>query len=163
PGQTKSLLRYVVAGRAETTATAGQQVAAVKAGATALTTTPDLAGISPALGCTIANFAPLFDPATCARNPAPAITPEQPPNLPTTTSGYDVFNKSTTQLEADMRSGLTTSQEITRAYLDRIAAYDSGPFGFHAFITVSDTAMAQAKAADERRAAGDTSELLGIP
>ena len=62
-----------------------------------------------------------------------------------------------------MKSGLTTSQAITRAYLDRIAAYDSGPFGFHAFITVSDTAMAQAKAADDRRAAGDTSELLGIP
>ena len=62
-----------------------------------------------------------------------------------------------------MKSGLTTSQEITRAYLDRIAAYDSGPFGFHAFITVADDAMAQAKAADDARAAGNTSELLGIP
>ncbi len=62
-----------------------------------------------------------------------------------------------------MKSGLTTSQKITRAYLDRIAAYDRGPFGFHAFITVADDAMAQAKAADDARAAGDTSELLGIP
>ena len=33
PGQTKSLLRYVVAGRAETAATAGAQVTAVKTGA----------------------------------------------------------------------------------------------------------------------------------
>ena len=39
---------------------------------------------------------------------------------------------------ADMQSGLTTSQAITRAYLDRIAAYDSGPFGFHSFITVAE-------------------------
>ena len=62
-----------------------------------------------------------------------------------------------------MKSGLTTSQAITRAYLDRIAAYDKGPFGFHSFITVADDAMAQAKAADDARAAGNTSELLGIP
>lgn len=109
------------------------------------------------------NWAPLFDAATCAANPAPAITPEQPAKLPVTTSGYDVFDKSVTQLEADMKSGLTTSQAITRAYLDRIEAYDKGPFGFHAFITVADDAMAQAKAADDARKAGNTSELLGIP
>ncbi|MDA0162108.1 amidase [Solirubrobacter ginsenosidimutans] len=163
PGQTKSLLRYVVAGRAEAAATAGQQVAAVKTGATTLASAPDIAGIPAGVGCTVANWAPLYDAATCAASPAPAVTPEQPTKLPVTTSGYDVFNKSITQLAADMKSGLTTSQAITRAYLDRIAAYDSGPFGFHAFITVSDTAMAQAKAADDRRAAGDTSELLGIP
>ena len=163
PGQTRSLLRYVVAGRAEAAATAGQQVAAVKTGATTLASAPDIAGIPAGVGCTVANWAPLYDAATCAASPAPAVTPEQPTKLPVTTSGYDVFNKSITQLAADMKSGLTTSQAITRAYLDRIAAYDSGPFGFHAFITVSDTAMAQAKAADDRRAAGDTSELLGIP
>jgi amidase len=163
PGQTKSLLRYVVAGRAETAATAGQQVAAVKSGASALAAAPDVAGIPAALGCTVANWAPLFDAATCAANPAPAVEPAPATKLPVTTSGYDVFDKSLTQLAADMKSGLTTSQEITRAYLDRIEAFDRGPFGFHAFITVADDAMAQARAADERRAAGDTSELLGIP
>ena len=62
-----------------------------------------------------------------------------------------------------MESGLTTSQAITRAYLDRIAAYDKGPFGFHAFITVADDAMAQAKAADDARAAGDTSAAARHP
>ena len=111
----------------------------------------------------MANWAPLFDAATCAASPAPQVTPEQPTKLAVTTSGYDVFDKSVTQLEADMKSGLTTSQAITRAYLDRIEAYDKGPFGFHAFITVADDAMAQAKAADDKRAAGNTSELLGIP
>jgi amidase len=163
PGQTRSLLRYVVAGRAEAAATAGQQVTAVKTGAGTLAAAPDVAGIPAALGCTVVNWAPLFDAATCAASPAPAITPETPAKLPVTTSGYDVFDKSVTQLAADMKSGLTTSQAITRAYLDRIEAYDKGPFGFHAFITVADDAMAQAKAADAARAAGNTSDLLGIP
>ena len=52
---------------------------------------------------------------------------------------------------------------ITRAYLDRIDAYDKGPFGFHSFITVAKDAMAQAAAADAKRAAGDKGDLLGIP
>ena len=50
-----------------------------------------------------------------------------------------------------------------RAYLDRIAAYDGGPLGMHSVITVAPDAMAQAKAADDARAAGDTRPLLGIP
>ena len=118
--------------------------------------------MTPSLGCTVTNFA-LFDAATCAASPAPPIPAETATKLPTTTSGYDVVDKSITQMAADMRSGLTTSQAITRAYLDRIAAYDAGPFGFHAFITVAGDAMAQAKAADDARAAGNTSDLLGIP
>nr|WP_237448192.1 amidase [Nocardioides flavescens] len=50
-----------------------------------------------------------------------------------------------------------------RAYLDRIAAYDRGPGGLNSVITVAPDAMAQAKAADAARAAGDTRPLLGIP
>ena len=76
---------------------------------------------------------------------------------------YDVVEKTIVQLRADMESGVTTSQEITRAYLDRIAAYDKGQFGFHAYQIVAPDAMAQAKAADAARAAGDTRPLLGIP
>jgi len=163
PGETKSLLRYVVAGRAETAATAGQQSTAVRGAASTLAQEPDLSGISPSVGCTVVNWTGLYDAATCAASPAPPVPAEVKPTPPTTTAGYDVVGKSLTQLQADMASGVTTSQEITRAYLDRIAAYDGGPFGFHAFITVASDAMAQAKAADERRAAGDTSELLGIP
>jgi amidase len=116
-----------------------------------------------ALGCTVQNWTALYDAATCAASPAPPVTPSPEPKLATTTVGYDVFDKSITQLEADMKAGVTTSQQITKAYLDRIAAYDAGPFGFHSFITVASDAMAQAKAADDKRAAGNTSELLGIP
>ena len=62
-----------------------------------------------------------------------------------------------------MASGDDDAQQIMRAYLDRIAAYDSGPLGLHSVITVAPDAMAQAKAADDARAAGDTRPLLGIP
>ncbi len=160
PGQTRSLLRYVVAGRAETTATAGQQIAAVRTQAAALAQAPDLSGIGTTQECTVSNWD--FG-AACAGVGAPSVPQEAEPTLPTTTSGYDVVDKSITQLETDMESGLTTSQAITRAYLDRIDAYDTGPFGFHAFITVAEDAMAQAKAADDARAAGTRGDLLGVP
>jgi amidase len=163
PGETKSLLRYVVAGRSETAATAGAQSTAVRAAASTLAGAPDLTGLAAGVGCTVVNWAPLYDAATCAASPAPPIPAPIEPKLPTTTSGYDVVGKSITQMAADMASGLTTSEAITRAYLDRIAAYDAGPFGFHSYITVASDAIAQAKAADAARAAGTTTELLGIP
>ena len=62
-----------------------------------------------------------------------------------TTSGYDVVEKTIGQMRADMESGLTTSQAITRAYLDRIKVYDQGQFGFNAYEIVADDAMAQAR------------------
>ena len=62
-----------------------------------------------------------------------------------------------------MQSGEATSAQIMKAYLDRIAAYDKGPLGFHSFISVNPNAMAEARRADELRAAGDTAPLLGIP
>jgi amidase len=80
-----------------------------------------------------------------------------------TSSPYDVVGKTIDEERADMVSGTTTSQQITRAYLDRIAAYDQGQFGFNSFEYVAKDAMAQAKAADDARAAGKSGALLGIP
>jgi amidase len=160
PGQTRSLLHFVVAGRAETAATAGTQIAAVGTTAAALVTAPDMTGVDPTLACTIINF-PLA--SSCASTPAPSVPDELEETYPTTTSSYDVVDKSITRMEQDMQSGVTTSQQITQAYLDRIAAYDQGPLGFHAFITVASDAIAQAKAADAARAAGRKGDLLGIP
>ena len=68
---------------------------------------------------------------------------------------YDVVEKTIGQMRADMESGLTTSKEITRAYLDRIEVYDKGQFGFNAYEIVAGDAMEQAKAADAARAAGN--------
>jgi amidase len=167
PGQTLSLLHFVVAGTRETAGTAGQQISAVRTTATNLAAAPNLDDLSAGARCTVINWnvstVAGFDPAACATAAAPEIQPPTPVSTPVTTSPYDVVDKSVTQLLADMASGRTTSQEITRAYLDRIAAYDTGAFGFHAYITVADDAMAQAKAADEARAAGSKGALLGVP
>ena len=62
-----------------------------------------------------------------------------------------------------MESGVTTSSEITEAYLDRIEFYDKGQFGFNAFEIVAADAMEQAKTADHERSRGATGPLLGIP
>lgn len=80
-----------------------------------------------------------------------------------TSSPYDVVNKSIAEMQQDMINGKTTSVQITLAYLDRIKAYDEGQLGFHAFLHVSETALAQAKAADDARAQGAKGDLLGIP
>jgi amidase len=62
-----------------------------------------------------------------------------------------------------MESGVTTSVEITQAYLDRIRAYDQGQFGFNAFEVVAQNALEQARAADNARIPGEAAPLLGIP
>ncbi|WP_239004736.1 amidase family protein [Paenibacillus tepidiphilus] len=80
-----------------------------------------------------------------------------------TSSAYDVTNKSIAEMQRDLRNGTTTSVEITQAYLDRIKAYDEGQLGFHAFLHVSETALDQARAADNARMNGATGDLLGIP
>ena len=88
---------------------------------------------------------PHRSPSTTARRSARSRSRPRP----TTSSA-----RRSTQLQADMASGKTTSQEITRAYLDRINAYDTGQFGLHAFIKVADDAMAQATRPTDERARG---------
>ena len=56
------------------------------------------------------------------------------------------------ELADALAAGETTSVELTRAHLDRIAAVDGA---VHAFLHVdAEGALAQAAASDERRAAG---------
>ncbi len=60
-----------------------------------------------------------------------------------------------------LRSGQITAVELTQAYLDRIAVCD-GPI--KAYLHVApELALAQAAAADRRRAAGEDHPLLGMP
>jgi amidase len=179
PGQTRSVVHFVVTGLSEKTESpaktgvpvAGSQKAAVETQAGELAATPDLSGLTNGQLCSIANwteasikaFKPTYSAAECSKAPvnAPAPVVEQPE--PTTNSPYDVVGKSITEELAAMKSGETTAAQIMKAYLDRIAAYDEGPLGFHAFISVNPNAMAEARRADELRAAGDTAPLLGIP
>ena len=173
PGESRSLLRFVVTGISETRAlttgapipAAGTQIAQVKNDASTLATTPVVSDLSASEICSVTNWstAALSGSVNCS-----LVTPLDPDvarqvMAPTTSSPYDVVGKTIEQMQADMESGKTTSQEITRAYLDRIAAYDTGQFGFHSYIYIADDAMEQAKAADEARAKGRKSAMLGIP
>jgi len=74
----------------------------------------------------------------------------------------DPTRLSAADLAAALRNGDLSSVEATQAHLDRIAAVDTA---VHAFLQVdSRGALAQARAADERRArGGDVPALLGVP
>ncbi|MBB5789107.1 amidase [Jiangella mangrovi] len=159
PRETRSLARFVTVGATG----AGSQTAAA-AQLTALAATPDLSGLTTLERCTLQNWdASALGVARCPSAPVLA-TPSAGPQVPAyTTSSYDVVNTSIDQMLRDLDAGVTTSAEITRAYLDRIAVYDGGPLGYHAFIHVAEDAMQQARAADRARARGATGELLGIP
>lgn len=158
--QSRSLLHFVVLGGRVNATTSAATLARVEATAAQLAATPDVAGLTAAQACSIANF-DLACPGGAARR---VSQPPPAPSLPTTTSSrFDVRDKTIDQLQAAMESGLTTSQEITQAYLDRIAAYDRGPFGFHSYEIVASDALAQAAAADAARRAGRHGRLLGIP
>lgn len=74
----------------------------------------------------------------------------------------EVLTRSAADLADDLASGATTSVALTQASLDRIAAVDGS---VHAFLHVdAEGALAQAAAADERRASGQPASALdGVP
>ncbi len=66
-----------------------------------------------------------------------------------------------TEALTQLASGAISSRDLTTACLARIATVDPQ---LNAFLTVTaDQALAQADAADARRAAGETAPLLGVP
>lgn len=175
PGRSRSLLHFVVLGQRVNDASSAGVRAAVEATASALATAPEIGDLSLGEICSIDNFnvaaltAHGFNYADCtptaknrkALDVAQAPVPKAPKAR--TNVKYDVVGKTIAQLRADMESGVTTSKEITEAYLDRIEAYDKGQFGFNAFEIVAADAIEQAKAADAARKKGAAGPLLGIP
>jgi amidase len=81
-----------------------------------------------------------------------------PPN--TKVSGIDVDATTIPQLQKLMSSHRINAVELTNFYLRRIRQLN--PL-LHAVITVSPTALADARAADQARRNGDHRPLLGIP
>jgi len=72
-----------------------------------------------------------------------------------------MHSKSISELSAGLRAGAFSSVELTRHFLDRIQQFDDQ---LNAYITlVGESALAAARAADERIAAGDAGPLTGIP
>ncbi len=70
----------------------------------------------------------------------------------------DVVEASIAQLRAALESGATTSEELVRAHLDRIAAYDSDGIRLNAVVVLDPHAVDEARESDRRRSRG---ELLG--
>ena len=73
----------------------------------------------------------------------------------------DLTKHTLTELRAALRSGETTSVAATEAMLDRIVEIDND---IKSYLTITDEwALEQARVADECRAQGDDSPLLGVP
>ncbi len=72
-----------------------------------------------------------------------------------------MHNLSISEMAAGLKDGKFSSVELTQHFLDRINSLDSS---LNSFITICDEqALAQAKQADQKIAAGDITELTGIP
>ena len=175
PGKTRSVLHFVVLGPRVNAASSAAVRAAVEVTATELAAAPAIADLSLAQICSIDNFSAAalsangFDYARCTPTNqnrkglevAQAPVPHQ--KKAKTNVKYDVVGKTIAQLRADLEAGVTTSAQITEAYLDRIDFYDKGQFGFNAFEIVAADAIEQARAADAARKRGAAGPLLGIP
>ena len=83
-----------------------------------------------------------------------------PPDPNTKVSGIDVDATTIPQLQQLMNSRRMNSVELTNFYLRRIRQLNPT---LNAVITVSPTALADARAADDARRDGDRRPLLGIP
>ena len=79
---------------------------------------------------------------------------------------FDVVEASIADLRAALDAGRVTSEELTRAYLDRIEAYDrpGTATALNALVVMNPSAIDDARASDARRARGDSlGPLDGIP
>ncbi len=72
-----------------------------------------------------------------------------------------MHNKSVAELSRELESGKVSSVELTQQFLDRLKAEDGK---YNSFITISEEqALAEARAADELRAAGKATVWTGVP
>ncbi len=75
-------------------------------------------------------------------------------------SGIDVDATTIPEFQALMNEGRITSEDLTGFYLERIDKIDPK---LNSVITVSSSALEEARAADQARRDGDSRPLLGIP
>lgn len=76
-------------------------------------------------------------------------------------SDIDLIELTVEQVQAGFASGAFTSEELTQAYLDRIAEFNPA---YNAIVFFNEQAIAEARRIDERRAAGEKlGPLAGVP
>ncbi len=86
------------------------------------------------------------------------------PRLLEAAAPYDAFEKSISDLQADMETGKTSAAELVRFYLDRIDAYDQAGPRLNAVLFLNPNAGADARALDaERKRKKLRGPLHGIP
>lgn len=94
--------------------------------------------------------------------PLAALAQDEPPRI--ARIAVQVEEKSIAELSAMLAAGTTSSEELTRAYIDRIAALDRAGPKLNSVIAVMPGAIAEAKARDADRKRGDVrGPLHGIP
>ena len=121
----------------------GSQIAYVTDVAKKLVADPDLRGLTPTECAEIANW-----------------KPEQVRLKPDTTYAFSVVEKTAPQLQDAMARGETTSADIVREYLRRLAVHAN----LRSMLALNPRAIAEARALDAERAAGRVrSPLHGIP
>ncbi|TJY69572.1 amidase [Arthrobacter sp. CAU 1506] len=77
---------------------------------------------------------------------------------------FDVVEASIQQLRVALQTGQATSEQLTQAYLDRIAAYDHSGIQLNAVVVMNEDALTEARASDQRRSRGEAlGPLDGIP
>ena len=145
----------------------GSEIARVTDIARRLVASPDLRGLTALQRSQIANWDP--------RN-APGVSKAPFPDG-TERSAFSVFEKTVEQIQDAMTRGVTTSEDVVREYLTRLALYDrSGP-AFRAMLALSPRAIGEARALDAERAGGrvrgpfhgvpiafkDNIDVLGLP
>ena len=72
-----------------------------------------------------------------------------------------MHEKTIAQLSAGLAAGEFSSEELTRAFLERVAQFNPQ---LNTFITVTaEAALVRARAADQRRHRGEAGPLTGVP
>lgn len=81
--------------------------------------------------------------------------------MPTNGSKIDLTEMTVEKVHQGFASGAFTSESLTQAYLDRIAEYNPA---YNAIVFFNESALADARAIDKRRAAGEKlGPLAGVP
>jgi amidase len=121
---------------------AGSQIAAVTDTARRLVANPDLRGLTRQQRGAILNWGLPGDP------PAPMT----------------IVEKTAPELQDALTRGVTTSEDIVRGYLARLATYDRNGPALRSMLALNPRAIAEARALDAERAAGRVrGPLHGIP